>query len=65
MSSRPSPERPTGRGCSRLSLGGTTSCRDVVIPVILLPAPYLIFVPSVAQSVEGAPCVSPAVDGVT
>jgi hypothetical protein len=36
-----------------------------VIPVILLLTPYLIFVPSVVRSVDGAPCVSPAVDGVT
>jgi hypothetical protein len=30
-----------------------------------LPVPYLIFVPSVVRSVDGAPRVSPTVDGVT
>jgi hypothetical protein len=41
-----------------------TSCWYVVIPVVLLPAPYLIFMPSVALSPDGAPRVSSAVDGV-
>jgi hypothetical protein len=42
-----------------------TSSQDVVVPVILLPAPYLVFVSSVARSVDGAPRVSPTVDGVS
>jgi hypothetical protein len=42
-----------------------TSRRDVVVPVILLPAPYLIFVSSVARSIDGAPRVPPTVDGVS
>jgi hypothetical protein len=33
--------------------------------IILLPVPYLIFVSSVAQSVDGAPRVSLTVDGVS
>jgi hypothetical protein len=65
VSSRPSPKWPTSRGCGRLNTGVTTSCWDTVIPVILLPAPYLIFVPSVVRSVDGALCVLLAVDGVT
>jgi hypothetical protein len=36
-----------------------------VIPVVLIPTPYLIFVLSVARSVGGAPRVPPSVDGVT
>jgi hypothetical protein len=64
VSSRPTPDRATSRGCSRLNSGGATSGRDAMIPVILLPAPYLTFVSSVAQSVDGAPCVSSAIDGV-
>jgi hypothetical protein len=35
-----------------------------MISVVLLPAPYLIFVPSVAQSADGASCVSSTVDGM-
>jgi hypothetical protein len=62
--SRPSLERTTSRGHSRLSSGGATSSRDAMIPVILLLVPYLTFLPSVARSVDGAPRVSPAVDGV-
>jgi hypothetical protein len=64
VSSRPSLERATSRGRSRLNSGGTTSGRDIMIPVILLQAPYLTFVPSVARSVDGALRVSSAVDGV-
>ena len=63
-SSRPSPEWPTSRGCGRLNTGGATSCQDAVILVLLLPVPYLIFVLSIARSVDGASHVSPAVDGV-
>jgi hypothetical protein len=48
VSSRPSPGRATGRGRSRLNSGGAASSRDAVVPVILLAAPYLTFVPSVA-----------------
>jgi hypothetical protein len=36
-----------------------------MVPVILFPAPYLVFVPSVARSIDGAPCVPPTVDGVS
>jgi hypothetical protein len=36
-----------------------------VIPVVLLPVPYLIFMPSVMRNVDGAPRVSSAIDGVT
>jgi hypothetical protein len=36
-----------------------------MIPVILFPTPYLIFMSSVMQSVDGALRVSPDVDGVT
>jgi hypothetical protein len=36
-----------------------------MVPIILLPVPYLIFVSSVARSVDGAPCVSLTVDGVS
>jgi hypothetical protein len=50
--SRPSQGRATCRGCSRLNSGGVTSGRDAVIPVILLPAPYLTLVSSVARSVD-------------
>jgi hypothetical protein len=36
-----------------------------MVPIILLPAPYLVFVSSVARSVDGASHVSPTVDGVS
>jgi hypothetical protein len=36
-----------------------------MILVILIPVPYLIFMPSVARSVDGSLCVPSAVDGVT
>jgi hypothetical protein len=36
-----------------------------MVPIILLLAPYLVFVSSVARSVDGAPRVSLAVDGVS
>jgi hypothetical protein len=52
VSSRLSPERAASRGRNRLSLGGATLSRDAVIPVILLPVPYLTFMPSVARSVD-------------
>jgi hypothetical protein len=63
-SSRPSSERPTSRGCSRLNSSGATPCCYVVIQVVLLSAPYLIFVLSVVGRVDGAPRVSLAGDGV-
>ena len=47
-SSRLTPTQATSQGRSRLNLGGVTSGRDAVIPAILLPAPYLTFVLSVA-----------------
>jgi hypothetical protein len=40
-------------------------CWYAVIPIVLLPVPYLILMPSVARSVDGASHVSSAVDGVT
>jgi hypothetical protein len=36
-----------------------------MVPIVFLPVPYLIFVSSVARSVDGAPRVSPTVDGVS
>jgi hypothetical protein len=48
VSSRPSPGRATSQGRSRLNSCGVTSSRDAVVLVILLPAPYLTFVPSVS-----------------
>jgi hypothetical protein len=63
--SRPSPNRAAGRGCCRLNSGGVTSSRDAVVPIVLLPASYLVFVSSVARSIDGAPRVSRAVDGVS
>jgi hypothetical protein len=36
-----------------------------MVPIILLSTPYLVFVLSVARSVDGAPRVSPTVDGVS
>jgi hypothetical protein len=36
-----------------------------MISIVLLPVPYLIFMPSVARSADGASCVSLTVDGVT
>jgi hypothetical protein len=48
MSSQPSSDRASSRGRSRLNSSGLTSSRDTMVPVILLPAPYLTFVPSVA-----------------
>jgi hypothetical protein len=47
VSSRSSSGRATGRGRSRLNSVGATSSRDAVVPVILLPAPNLTFMPSV------------------
>jgi hypothetical protein len=42
-----------------------TSRWYAMISVVLLQVPYLIFMSSVARSANGAPRVSPAVDGVT
>ena len=64
VSSQPSPKRATSRGRNQLSSGGAASCRDAVIRVIFLLAPYLSFVSSVVRSVDGAPHVSSAIDGV-
>jgi hypothetical protein len=36
-----------------------------MVLIVFLPVPYLIFVSSVARSVDGAPRVSPTVDGVS
>jgi hypothetical protein len=47
VSSRPSLEWATSRGRNQLSSGGAASCRDAVIRVIFLLAPYLTFVSSV------------------
>jgi hypothetical protein len=62
---RPSLGRATSRSHCRLSSGGLTPRRDAVIPVILFPAPDLVLVSSFARIVDGAPCVSPTVDGVS
>jgi hypothetical protein len=35
-----------------------------MILIVLLPAPYLVFVLSFARSIDGAPRISPTVDGV-
>jgi hypothetical protein len=65
VSSRPSPDQATGRGCCRPNSGGVTSSRDAMVPIVLLPAPYLVFVSSVARSIDGAPRVSSTVDGMS
>jgi hypothetical protein len=62
---RPSPGRATSRSRCRLSYGGLTPHRDVVILVIFFPAPDLVLVSSFARGVDGAPCVSPTIDGVS
>jgi hypothetical protein len=36
-----------------------------MVPIVLLPAPYLVFMSSVARSVDGAPRISPTVDGMS
>jgi hypothetical protein len=36
-----------------------------MIPIVLLPVPYLVFVPSFTQSIDGAPRISPTVDGMS
>jgi hypothetical protein len=35
-----------------------------MVPIILLSAPYLIFMSSFARSIDGAPCISSTVGGV-
>jgi hypothetical protein len=62
---RPSPGRATSRSCCRLSFGGLTLRRDAVIPVIFFPALDLVLVSSFARGVDGAPFVSPTIDGVS
>jgi hypothetical protein len=62
---RPSPGRAAYRSCCRLNSGGLTSRRDDVVPITLFSAPNLVLVSSFARSVDGAPCVPPAVDGVS
>jgi hypothetical protein len=62
---RLSPGRGTNRSCCRLGSGGLTPRRDSVVPVIFFSAPNLILVSSFARGVDGAPCVSPTVDGVS
>jgi hypothetical protein len=62
---RSSPGRATSRSRSRLSSGGLTPCRDAVIPVIFFLAPDLVLVSSFVRGVDGAPRVSPTVDGVS
>jgi hypothetical protein len=62
---RLSPGRATSRSRCRLSSGGLTPRRDVVILVIFFSAPDLVLVSSFARGVDGAPCVSPTVDGVS
>jgi hypothetical protein len=36
-----------------------------MIPIVFLPVPYLVFVSSFARSIDGAPRVSPTVDGMS
>ena len=36
-----------------------------MVLVILFSVPYLVFLPSVARSIDGAPCVLPTIDGVS
>jgi hypothetical protein len=62
---RPFPGGATSQSRDQFGPGGLTPCRDAVIPVILLPAMELVLVSSLARSVDGAPCVSPTVDGVS
>jgi hypothetical protein len=62
---RLSPDRAASRSRRRLSPGGLTPHRDVVVLVIFFPAPNLILVSSFARGVDGAPCVSPTVDSVS
>jgi hypothetical protein len=45
--------------------GGVTSSQDAMVSIILLPVPYLVFMLSVARSVDGASRVSPTVDGMS
>jgi hypothetical protein len=59
------PGRATSRSRCRLSSGGLTPRRDAVIPVIFFSAPDLVLVSSFARGIDGAPCVSPTVDGVS
>jgi hypothetical protein len=65
MVPRPSLGRATSRSRCRLSSGGLTPRRDAVIPVIFFPVPDLVLVSLFARGVDGAPCVSPTVDGVS
>jgi hypothetical protein len=62
---QPSPGRATSRSHCRLSPGGLTPRRDAVVPVIFFPVPNLVLVSSFTRGVDGAPCVSPTVDGVS
>jgi hypothetical protein len=62
---RPSPGRAASRSRCRLSSGGLTPRKEAVVPVIFFPAPDLVFVSSFARGVDGAPCVSSTVDGVS
>jgi hypothetical protein len=61
---RPSPGCAAGRSRYRLHSGCLTSRRDTMVPIIFFSAPDLVLVSSFAQSVDGAPCVPPTVDGV-
>jgi hypothetical protein len=62
---RPSLGRAASRSRCRLSSGGLTARRDAVVPVIFFPAPNLVLMSSFTRGVDGAPCVSPTVDGVS
>jgi hypothetical protein len=62
---RPSPGRATSRSHYQLSSGGLTPRRDAVIPIIFFLAPDLVLMSSFVRGVDGAPCVSPTVDGVS
>jgi hypothetical protein len=43
---------------------GLTSCRDAMIPIVLLSAPYFVLMSLFVSSVDGAPRIPPTVDGV-
>jgi hypothetical protein len=62
---RPSPGRATSRSRCRLSSGGLTPRRDAVISVIFFSTPDLVLVLSFVRGIDGAPCISPTVDGVS
>jgi hypothetical protein len=62
---RPSSGCATSRSRCRLSSGGLTPRGNTVIPIIFFPTSDLVLMSSSARGVDGAPCVSPTVDGVS